>query len=418
MNWIAFHKRDTMTEKPLPFSLASAEAEQLQAGCVRTPTHEIPVGHPHAQAIHLSLVWHCDSPGQADQLLGNPGTGYVYRRDGHPNATSLANQLGRLHGAERTILTAQGMSALSLAFLSQLNPGDHVVLSRQLYGKTNRLVGHEMQRWGITSQQVDVNDHTQLRAACSHPKFRMLVAETLANPCLDVADLEQLAEIAHSRHGLLLIDNTFATPLLCRPLDWKADLVMESLSKFVCGHGDVMLGQLSGRAEVWGNTDSICSTWGFASSPLDCWLTQRGLATLPIRLKAACENALALANILSQHPLIEKVYYPGLTDHPQHELAKKQFGSHFGHMLSFRPRASENIGARLIAALKETVPFCPSLGECQTTLSHPASTSHRSLSAEEKKILDIDEALLRISCGIEPTDWLIQQFCESLRKIS
>lgn len=406
-----------MTDKPLPFSLGSAEAEQLQASCVRTPTNEIPVGQPHAQAIHLSLVWHCDSPGQADQLLGNPGTGYVYRRDGHPNATSLANQLGQLHGADRTILTAQGMSALSLAFLSQLKPGDHVVLSRQLYGKTNRLVGHEMQRWGITSQQVDVNDHAQLRAACNHPKFRMLVAETLANPCLDVADIEQLAEVAHSRNGLLLIDNTFATPLLCRPLDWKADLVMESLSKFVCGHGDVMLGQLSGKAEVWGNTDSICSTWGFASSPLDCWLTQRGLATLPIRLKAACENALSLASFLSEHPLIERVYYPGLTDHPEHALAKKQFGSHFGHMLSFRPRASENIGARLIAALKETVPFCPSLGECQTTLSHPASTSHRSLSPEEKKLLDIDEALLRISCGIEPTDWLVHQFRDCLRKI-
>jgi len=389
-------------------------AIELEAICSHPQLPNISVGHPHTQPIHLSVVWECDSPQAADDMLGKPGTGYVYRRDGHPNASSLADQLGALHQADKTLLTAQGMSALGLAFLGQLNPGDHIVLSRQLYGKTLQLAGHELQRWGITSQQVDVQDHAALAQACKHPKFKMLVAETIANPCLEVADITTLADLAHRHKGILLIDNTFATPMLCRPIEHGADLVMESLSKFVCGHGDVMLGLICGTANAWGNIQSLCSMLGMASSPLDCWLTQRGLATLPLRIQQACQNALRLAEFLSEHPSVETVFYPGLKHHPQHDLATKLLGGRYGHVLSFRLKGTgENVN-RLMARMKDSVPFCPSLGENQTTFSHPASTSHRGLSASEKAALGIDESLLRLSCGIEPTEWLLRLFAEAL----
>jgi cystathionine beta-lyase/cystathionine gamma-synthase len=405
-----------MSSNPLDStpSIKPLSNAQLEAICSHPPLPKISTGHPHTQPIHLSVVWECESPQQADAMLGQPGSGYVYRRDGHPNASSLADQLGALHQAEKTLLTAQGMSALGLAFLGQLNPGNHVVLSRQLYGKTLQLAGHELQRWGITSQQVDVQDHVAIAAACEHPKFKMLVAETIANPCLEIANIPTLADVAHQRNGVLLIDNTFATPLLCRPLELGADLVMESLSKFVCGHGDVMLGLICGKAHAWGNIQSLCSMLGMASSPLDCWLTQRGLTTLPLRIQQACQNALRLAEFLSEHPAIETVFYPGLQAHPQHDLATRQLAGRYGHVLSFRLKGRGEAVNRLMARMKETIPFCPSLGESQTTFSHPASTSHRGLSATEKAILGIDDGLVRLSCGIEPTEWLVKLFSESL----
>lgn len=388
---------------------------QLQAICSHPPLPKIPTGHPHTQPIHLSVVWECDSPQQADSMLGRPGTGYVYRRDGHPNASSLADQLGSLHQAEKTLLTAQGMSALGLAFLGHLNPGDHVVLSRQLYGKTLQLAGHELQRWGITAEQVDVQNHVEIAAACAHPKFKMLVAETIANPCLEVAHISALAEVAHRQRGVLLIDNTFATPMLCRPLEHGADLVMESLSKFVCGHGDVMLGLICGKASAWSNIQSLCSMLGMASSPFDCWLTQRGLATLPLRIEQACQNALHLAKFLVEHPAIDTVFYPGLATHPQHQLATQILAGRYGHVLSFRLKGKGPAVTRLMSSMKDTIPFCPSLGENQTTFSHPVSTSHRGLSAIEKEKLGIDDSLLRLSCGIEPTEWLVQLFDQALK---
>lgn len=405
-----------MTSKPLPAQTTNdlPNPADFEAICSHPPSPKISIGHPHTQPIHLSVVWECDSPEQADAMLGQPGSGYVYRRDGHPNASSLAEQLGALHRADKTLLTAQGMSALGLAFLGQLNPGDHLVLSRQLYGKTLQLAGHELLRWGVTSQQVDIRDHAALTKACEHPKFKMLVAETIANPCLEVADIRGLADLAHRHHGVLLIDNTFATPLLCRPLEHGADLVMESLSKFVCGHGDVMLGLICGKESAWGSIQSLCSMLGMASSPLDCWLTQRGLTTLPLRLQQACQNALHLAEYLNAHPAIETVYYPGLKSHPQHSLATDLLAGRYGHVLSFRLKGGGEAVNSLMNRMKNIVPFCPSLGESQTTFSHPASTSHRGLSAPEKATLGIDESLLRLSCGIEPTEWLLKQFSLSL----
>jgi cystathionine beta-lyase/cystathionine gamma-synthase len=175
-----------------------------------------------------------------------------------------------------------------------------------------------------------------------------------------------------------------------------------------------MLGLICGKAHAWGNIQSLCSMLGMASSPLDCWLTQRGLTTLPLRIQQACQNALRLAEFLSEHPAIETVFYPGLQAHPQHDLATRQLAGRYGHVLSFRLKGRGEAVNRLMARMKETIPFCPSLGESQTTFSHPASTSHRGLSATEKAILGIDEGLVRLSCGIEPTEWLVKLFSESL----
>jgi cystathionine beta-lyase/cystathionine gamma-synthase len=238
---------------------------------------------PISPPIELSGVWVMDSVEQADQLLGGQLDGHVYRRDGHPNAKSLETTLRKMHGADQAIVTAQGMSALSAACLALLKPGDLVLLGQPLYGKTSYLLKSELSRWGILTEDVLATDIAAWATAIQKAP-RLILVETIGNPRLDVPDLEVICSLAHQNaETLVLVDNTFATPVLCQPLRLGADLVMESLSKFVCGHGDVMLGLLCGTDHTWARIRGVVSAFGLASSPLDCWLTQRGLETLSVR---------------------------------------------------------------------------------------------------------------------------------------
>lgn len=215
--------------------------------------------HPHASPIHLTSVWQCADPDQADRMLSGGTPGYVYQRDGHPNADQLSAKCAELHGAEHASVTSSGMSALSAAVLSQLKSGDHVVVSAHLYGKTLSLFCGECSRWGIDSAVVDTCDVSAVRSALT-ARTRMLVVETIANPRLQVVDLTALAEIASQYGATLLVDNTFATPYVCRPVEFGAQLVMESLTKMMNGHSDVTLGLLCGRGLEWTRVRQIVST--------------------------------------------------------------------------------------------------------------------------------------------------------------
>jgi cystathionine beta-lyase/cystathionine gamma-synthase len=370
---------------------------------------------PHSPPIFPASVWECESPQQADAMLGGREAGYVYQRDGHPNASLLAEKLRQLHGADRGAVTGSGMAALSAAMLSLLESGDHVVIGSRMYGKTHALFVTEGRRLGLETTAVDTCDCGAV-AAAMRQNTKLVIAETIANPLLEVADIAALAEAAHQRNALLLIDNTFASPIVCRPLELGADLVMESLTKTLNGHSDVILGFLGSREDVWQRVPSVISTWGLSSGPFECWLAERGLATAHLRIERACQNALAAANFLSSHGnKVAAVHYPGLAAHSQHEIAKKQFGQLFGTIVTFRLAGGRAAADAFIEAASR-IPFCPSLGELSTTLSHPETTSHRGMTAEQRAALGITGGTIRLSVGTESMEFIRCALAEALAR--
>lgn len=380
------------------------------------PDRPVPQGtQPLAPAIYPTSVWVCNDTDQADSLLAGDLEGYVYQRDGHPNADAFSEKVATLHRAERVVVTSSGMAALSVAVLSQLQQGDHVVVGRQLYGRSLLLLTQELKRLGIDCTLVDCCDLDATRSAMQ-ATTKMLIVETIGNPCLQVVDIASLAEIAHQAEAKLLVDNTFATPVLCRPLELGADLVQESVSKMMNGHSDVMLGVLCGYARDWERVPMVTAAWGFASSPFDAWLATRGLATMHLRVERACETAVRVAEFLAKAPGVEHVDYPGLASHSQHKIARQQFGTHFGSVVTFRLAGGRTAADAFIAAAKE-IPFCPSLGEVTTTLSHPESTSHRGLSLSEREALGISGGTIRLSVGLESRKFVVDSLRNGLRSV-
>jgi cystathionine beta-lyase/cystathionine gamma-synthase len=380
--------------------------------CPRSPRPVHPATEPHVPPIQLASVYECRDPEQADALLSGRESGHVYIRDGHPNAEMLAEKCRQLHGAERAAIAGSGMAALALALLSQLEPGDHAVVSNQVYGRTLGLFVGEGSRLGITSTLVDACDLRKVEAAIT-PRSKLMLVETISNPLLRVADLAVLAELAHERDAALLVDNTMAGPAVCQPRTFGADLIMESITKTMNGHSDVMLGLLCGTAERWQRVPSVLSTWGLASAPFDCWLAMRGLGTLAVRMERACANALHAARLLRGAAAIKAVYYPGLEEHPDHALARRQFGDRFGSMVTFTLNGGVAAATAFMHAAAR-IPFCPSLGELTTTLSHPESTSHRGLAPEARAALGIEGGTIRLSVGIESSDWVAAAIAEGL----
>jgi cystathionine beta-lyase/cystathionine gamma-synthase len=343
---------------------------------------------------------------QIDALYEGTEPGFTYARDGHPNAAALAERLAELEGAEAGLVCASGMAAESAAVLALLESGTHVALSDSLYGRTTTLVAKELSRFGVTHSCFDATDPASLRTALT-ADTRLVVVETISNPLVRVADLDGLAEAAGTKGVPLLVDNTFA-PLICRPIDRGATLVVHSLTKLIGGHSDLIQGALLGPGATIGRASAVASTFGLVGNPFESWLCARGLATLGVRSERACANALALAERLAAHPGLRAVYYPGLASHPDHPRARSLLSGGFGTVLTIdlgdRPRAEA-----FIRALPE-VPFAPSLGDVSTTLSHPATTSHRGQPAEMLSRLGIHAGLIRLSVGIEDADDLIDEF--------
>ena len=402
-----------MSERP-----AELESTQVRAAdlCPRPDLLGAQPTQPLAAPIYPTSVWICESTDQADRMLAGLEPGYVYQRDRHPNADLLAAKCRELEGAEEVAITSSGMAALSLALLSQTEPGDHLVVSNLLYGRSQQLLTREAARFGISSTLVDSCDLAAVTAAMTD-RTKLVVVETIANPCLQVADIAALAELAHQRGAALLVDNTFATPILCRPLSYGADWVLESVSKLMNGHSDVMLGLLGGRRRNWERVSLVSSAWGLASAPFDCWLATRGLATMHLRVERACDNALRAAEFLSGQSGVELVDYPGLPSHPQHGLANRQLNGRFGSVVTFRLRAGRPAANAFLKAASG-IPFCPSLGEVSTTLSHPESTSHRGLSVDARASLGITGGTIRLSVGIESPEFVCDALAEGLRGVA
>lgn len=363
---------------------------------------------PLAPPLYQSSVYTVPDLDELDRVIAGSSPGYIYARDGHPNAGHLAGQLAALEGGSWAVVCGSGMAALSGCLLALVQQGDRVLGSNRLYGRTTQLLHQELPRFGVTASAVDTSDLDQVKAALKATTGKaakppaVLVVETVSNPLLRVADLDALAEMTEAAGTILLVDNTFATPALVKPLACGADLVVESLTKLIGGHSDVTLGAVAGAGVIPERLAAAIRIWGLAPPPFDCWLASRGLATLSIRLRAAAETAAMLADWLAAQPGVLRVVYPGRPDHPDHELAKRQLGG-FGNMLCFELDGGRVAVNRFMRATPD-VPFSPSLGDTMTTCSHPASTSHRYVPAAEKASQGITDGLVRLSVGIEEPD--------------
>lgn len=380
--------------------------------CPRPPQLADLPAPPLAAPIYPASVYRLRDPQQAAALLGGDEPGYFYRRDGHPNADLLAESCRALHGAQQAVVCGSGMAALAAAVLSQVSAGDHVIVSRHLYGRTLDLVTGELARLGIESSIVDTCDLDAVAASFT-ARTRLVVVETITNPLLRVSDLAALAALAHAREARLLVDNTFASPVACRPLEHGADLVVESLTKIINGHSDVVLGLVCGQNEACEPLARIVSIWGFTSSPFDCWLAHRGLATLAVRAARAMDNARRAADFLAGQRPVARVWYPGRTDHPDYALAQRQLTGGRGAMVTFTLSGGLEAARRFITAARR-IPFAPSLGELSTTVSHPATTSHRGLDPAARAALSIDDGTLRLSVGIESPEEVLEALSEAL----
>jgi cystathionine gamma-synthase len=368
---------------------------------------------PLAPPLYPSSVYNIPDLDALDRISDGTDPGFIYARDGHPNAKLLADQLATLEGGAWAVVCGSGMGAITAAFLAFVSAGDRIVASNRLYGRTSKFLNQQISRFGVRTDLVDCNDLAAVRAALATPA-KVLFVETISNPLCRTVDLPALADLAHAAGTKLVVDNTFATPVLCRPLEHGADLVMESLTKLIGGHSDLTLGSLAGRGgDLFPRLTDLISTWGLFANPFDCWMCTRGLATLDLRVTAAADNALAVASWLADQPGVTRVVYPGRPDQPDHDLTGRLLGGRFGNMLCFElagGRAAVNAFVRAAPA----IPLSPSLGHVTTTLSYPWATSHRYDSPEAKTRQGITEGLIRLSVGIEPAERIRAEMARGL----
>jgi methionine-gamma-lyase len=338
-------------------------------------------------------------------------TDEFYVRYGTPNHSQVAEVVAALEGAERAIVTASGMGAISTLALSLLGQGDHVVIQRVTYPGTTNLTTNLLARFGVTTSQVDQRDVESLRVAL-RPETRLVLLETPSNPLLELTDLAAFVDVAHQGGALVAVDNTVATPINQRPLELGADLVWHSATKFLGGHSDVSAGVIVGGAEVveriWRTHLAVGSVLG----PFDAWLLLRGLRTLDVRMARHNENALVLATYLDGHAEVGDVRYPGLASHPQHELARVQM-SGYGGLLSFTPLGGADRADRLLDALRLTT-RAASLGSVHSIATRPAAMWSDQRQYQDQARDGVDQALIRLSVGIEATEDLIMDFAQAL----
>jgi cystathionine beta-lyase/cystathionine gamma-synthase len=378
----------------------------------KNPADALGKSAPLAPPLYQSSVYTLPDLDALDQIVNAEAPGFIYARDAHPNARGLAAELAAAEHADWAVICGSGMAAISAAILAVVQHGDRIVASSKLYGRTTQLFSQELQRYGVQTTFVDTNDLAQVRKALETPA-KILFAETCSNPLLRVVDLNELGAIARERGCLFVVDNTFATPVLTRPLEHGATMVIESLTKMIGGHSDVTLGLVCGKGEWLQQVGTIVSIWGFASNPFDCWLAQRGLSTLALRMRAGCANAQGLADWLAQQRGVTRVIYPGRPDHPDHELAKRVLGGGFGNMLCFELDGGRDAVNRFLRKARG-IPFSPSLGHTTTTCSHPGATSHRYVSPAEKKRQGISDGLIRLSVGIEDLKQIQEEIAKGL----
>jgi cystathionine beta-lyase/cystathionine gamma-synthase len=371
---------------------------------------------PVVGPIHPTVGYLYDSLDDLDAIFATMREGYVYPRYGSPTVAAFESVMAELEEGEAAHAFASGMGAIHAALLAAgARSGTAVVAALDLYGATYTLLSRLFAELGVVTYFVDVADLAGVEAALVETRPVALVAETISNPLLKVADLSALAGLAHRYAAQLLVDNTFASPYLCTPLSYGVDFVIHSATKFIGGHGDVMAGVVITSGEKRRELYELNKLVGGVLGPFEAWLAMRGVKTLPLRVRQQCANAARIAEWLVGHPQIAHVNYPGLPDHPQHDLAHDLFGERgFGGVLSFEIAGADQAAVfRFMEALKLCLP-ATTLGDIYTLVLHPATSSHRSLSAEARARVGIGDGLLRLSAGIEDAADIIADLEQAL----
>ena len=370
-----------------------------------------------AMPIYQTSTFIFDSAEQGGKRFALEEAGYIYTRLGNPTTTVLENKIAALEEGEAAVATSSGMGAISSTLWTVLKAGDHVVTDKTLYGCTFALMCHGLTRFGIEVTFVDTSNLDEVKNAMKE-NTRVIYLETPANPNLKIVDLEVLSKLAHTNpNTLVIVDNTFATPYMQKPLKLGADIVVHSVTKYINGHGDVIAGlvitnkELADQIRFVGLKDMTGAVLG----PQDAYYIIRGMKTFEIRMERHCKNAKKVVEFLNKHPKIERVYYPGLETHPGHEIAKKQMKD-FGAMISFELKGGFEAGKTLLNNLK-LCSLAVSLGDTETLIQHPASMTHSPYTKEEREAAGITDGLVRLSVGLENVEDIIADLEQGLEKI-
>ncbi len=357
---------------------------------------------PHgetSEAMFLTSGFVYDSAEQAEATFTGAVTHYQYSRFGNPTVAAFEQRMALLEGAEACRATATGMAAVNAAMLSHLRTGDRVVASRALFGSCHWIVSTLLPKLGIAYEFVDAGDAAGWRDALARPAQLVLI-ETPSNPMLDIVDLRLVSDLAHAAGALVVVDNVFATPLLQRPLEWGADVVVYSATKHIDGQGRVLGGAVLGRqAWVEETLQPFIRNTGPSLSPFNAWTLLKGMETLALRVEAMCARAAALAHFLAGHPQVARVWYPGRPDHPQHALAMRQMSAG-GTLVAFEVAGGKPAAFRFCNALR-LVAISNNLGDSRSMVTHPATTTHMRIGAEERARLGITDGVVRLSVGLE-----------------
>ena len=370
-----------------------------------------------AMPIYQTSTFIFDSAEQGGRRFALEEAGYIYTRLGNPTTTVLEDKIAALEEGEAAVATSSGMGAISSTLWTVLKAGDHIVTDKTLYGCTFALMCHGLTRFGIDVTFVDTSNLDEVKNAMKE-NTRVVYLETPANPNLKIVDIEALAKIAHTNpNTLVIVDNTFATPYMQKPLTLGADVVVHSVTKYINGHGDVIAGlvitnkALADQIRFVGLKDMTGAVLG----PQEAYYIIRGLKTFEIRMERHCKNARKVVEFLNNHPKIERVYYPGLETHPGYEIAKKQMKD-FGAMISFELKGGFEAGKTLLNSLK-LCSLAVSLGDTETLIQHPASMTHSPYTKEEREAAGITDGLVRLSVGLENVEDIIADLEQGLQKI-
>ncbi len=368
------------------------ETLAVHAGTVRSQFNE------HSEALFLTSSYVFDSAAQAAARFIGEEPGNIYSRFTNPTVTMFEERLAALEGAEQCVATASGMSAILACGMGLLKSGDHIVASRSIFGATVNLFGAIFKRFGVETTFVSATDVSEWTAAV-RPNTRLFFLETPSNPLTEVSDIAAIAAVAKKHGALLAVDNCFCTPILQRPFDLGADIVIHSATKYIDGQGRVLGGAVLGSKKVMEPVYQFLRTAGPTLSAFNAWVFLKGLETLKIRMDAHSANALAVAQWLEAQPNVARVFYPGLPSHPQHALAMKQQKTG-GGIVTFEVKGGREAAWRVIDNTR-LVSITANLGDTKTTLTHPATTTHARITPEARAAAGITEGLLRIAVGLE-----------------
>ncbi len=370
-----------------------------------------------ASPIYQTSTFVFDNAEQGGRRFALEEGGYIYTRLGNPTLTAVEQKVASLEGAEACMSASSGMGAITSAVWVCVQQGDHIVAGKTLYGCTYAFFEHGLKRYGVDVTFVDMRDPENVRKAM-RPNTKLVYVETPANPNMYIADIEAIAEIAHAQEGVrVMVDNTFCTPYLCRPLEFGADIVIHSATKFLNGHGDVIAGFICGTQEYIDQVRlvGVKDLTGSVLGPFEAFLINRGMKTLHVRMDRHCENAQKVAEFLETHPKVASIAYPGLASFPQKALADK-YMKQPGSMIAFEVKGGLEAGRKLMNTV-HLAALAVSLGDTETLIEHPASMTHSPYTPEERAASDISEGLVRLSVGLEDAEDIIADLKQALDQL-